>query len=126
MELDAVMEDKVHDSIKGHESSLEKLSIMQGDVHTVGKHESRNRAKERHRGSRCRKEMSGSSAMRHCERNAIRGERNGVGGRRDAGGYRRKVGGGGCRDVLARGGWGRVEGGRRGWERCMGRSCAAM
>jgi hypothetical protein len=101
MELDAVMEDKVHDSIKGHESSLEKLSVMKGDAHTVGKHESRNRAKERHRGSRCRKELSGSSAMRHCGRNAIRGERSGVGGRRDAGGYTGKVGGGGHRDSLA-------------------------
>jgi hypothetical protein len=81
MELDAFTEDKVHDSIKGHESSLEKLSVMKGDAHTIGKHESRNRAKERHRGSRSRKELSGSSAMRHCGRNAIRGERSGVWGR---------------------------------------------
>lgn len=37
LELDVVTENRVHDSIKGHECGLEEMDGVKGDVHTVGR-----------------------------------------------------------------------------------------
>ena len=42
-ELDAVMENRVHDTIKRHECASEKLDVMKGDMDMHGKwHENHN------------------------------------------------------------------------------------
>jgi hypothetical protein len=74
VELNAVMENKVHDPIKGHECALEKLVVVKGDAHTVGRPMTHDTMKVGHRGSICRKGMSGGNVMGHGRRSAIHGE----------------------------------------------------
>lgn len=41
VDLDTVTKDKVHDLIKAHKCALEKLTVVKGDAHTVGRHQTR-------------------------------------------------------------------------------------
>lgn len=50
VELDAVTEKRVHGPIKGHERSPERLSVVKGYTHTVGRHMDHDRAKDRRQG----------------------------------------------------------------------------
>jgi hypothetical protein len=52
VELDAVTKGSVHDSIKGHERSTEKLAIVKGDTHThtIGMHVDRRMTKDGRQG----------------------------------------------------------------------------
>jgi hypothetical protein len=51
VEIDAFTENMVHDPIKGHDRALEKLVVMKGEAHTIGRYMDHNRAKARHQGS---------------------------------------------------------------------------
>jgi hypothetical protein len=41
LELDAVTENKVHGLFKGHKCALEKLTVVKGNTHMVGRHGNR-------------------------------------------------------------------------------------
>jgi hypothetical protein len=50
VELDAVTKGSVRDSIKGHECSAEKLTVVKGDTHTIGMHVDRRMTKDGRQG----------------------------------------------------------------------------
>jgi hypothetical protein len=52
VELDAVMEIRVYDPIKGHECAPEKMACVKGDTHMVGRHDN-------HDGGRVRRSREG-------------------------------------------------------------------
>jgi hypothetical protein len=54
VELDTSTENRVHDPIKGYKHAPEKLAIVKGDTHIVGRHVDRGVAKDGSRGSECR------------------------------------------------------------------------
>lgn len=72
VDLDVVVEDKVHDPIKCNECALEKYDIVKGDAHKVGRHVNRGGAKD---GRRWR-----NGSMRRCAEGR-REEHTGRGGR---------------------------------------------
>lgn len=52
VERDAVTENRVHDLIKGHECASEKLTVVKGDTHMIGRHMEHDMAKDERQGSR--------------------------------------------------------------------------
>lgn len=61
-EFDVVTENRVHDSIKGHERAPKKLAIVKRDTHTVGRHVDRDRAKDRCQGTGVRGRVKAGGA----------------------------------------------------------------
>lgn len=51
VELDTIMEDWVHDLIKGHKRVLEKLIVVKAGTNVVGRHVDRSGAKDMRQGS---------------------------------------------------------------------------
>jgi hypothetical protein len=68
VELDAVTEKRVHGPIKGHERSPERLSVVKGYTHTVGRHMDHGRAKDGRRESRRRRCGGGTEEGRRSGR----------------------------------------------------------
>lgn len=53
VKLDVVMEHRVHDPIKDHKGASEKLAVVKGDAHTIGRHVDSGMAKDGRQQSRC-------------------------------------------------------------------------
>jgi hypothetical protein len=79
VELDTVMENWVHDAVKGHERAKEKLVVVKGDMDTIGRQMDDNRAKDERQGSRHREaprcQMKGTFGSRVVDRNVAGGAR---------------------------------------------------
>jgi hypothetical protein len=48
VKLNAIMKNRVLDLIKGYNCALEKLAVVKGNVHMVGRHGSHDTTKEGH------------------------------------------------------------------------------
>jgi hypothetical protein len=55
VELDTLMENQIQGPIKGNEHALEKLIVLKGDPHMVGRHVERDMAKDGRQGNRRRR-----------------------------------------------------------------------
>jgi hypothetical protein len=61
VELNADTENRVHDPIKDHECALEKLVVVKGDTHMVGRHGNHDRSRGWHGGEGGRGDIGGDT-----------------------------------------------------------------